>query len=113
MKKLFSLLLVIALAVASVFAFTSCANPNPEDTLVCGVTEIPGLNERDASGEWTIGFETEFAMAVAGVRSTMRLTPTLSTLSGTALPLMHPRRTAPQEILSLISPTAICSTSSV
>ena len=65
MKKLFSLLLVIALAVASVFAFTSCANPNPEDTLVCGVTEIPGLNERDASGEWTIGFETEFAMAVA------------------------------------------------
>ena len=65
MKKIISLLLVLTLAVFSVFAFSSCANPNPEDTLVCGVTEIPGLNEKDAKGEWTLGFETEFAMAVA------------------------------------------------
>lgn len=65
MKKIISLVLVVALAVLSIFSLNSCANPNPEDTLVCGVTEIPGLNERDENGEWTKGFETEFAMAVA------------------------------------------------
>lgn len=67
MKKIITLVLAVALAVLSVFSLGSCANPNPEDTLVCGVTEIPGLNEMDENGEWTKGFETEFAMAVAEI----------------------------------------------
>ncbi|MBR2930669.1 MAG: transporter substrate-binding domain-containing protein [Clostridia bacterium] len=64
MKKLITLVLTAALLLASLFTFASCENPNPEDTLVCGVTPVPGLNEQLPDGSWT-GFDTEFAMAVA------------------------------------------------
>ena len=46
-------------------ALASCGSD--ENVLVCGVTPIVGLNEKDASGKYTIGFETEFAMAVAEI----------------------------------------------
>ncbi len=61
MKKIVSLLLVAVLAAFSIFAFASCA---PKEKLTCGVTIFPGMNEQDENGNW-IGFESEFAMAVA------------------------------------------------
>jgi polar amino acid transport system substrate-binding protein len=64
MKKLISLLMVLALLTVSVFTLASCENPNPEDTLVCGVTIFEKMNEQNPDGTWT-GFETEFAEAVA------------------------------------------------
>ena len=56
----------MAMLVVSLFTFASCENPNPEDTLVCGVTIIPGLNEKNADGTWT-GFESDFATEVAKI----------------------------------------------
>ena len=64
MKKIISLILVLVLGVFSVFGLSSCGNPNPEDTLVCGVTIVKNLNEKNADGTWT-GFDTEFATEVA------------------------------------------------
>ena len=52
MKKFIALVLAIVLCSLSMFA---CAKK--DDTLVCGVTIIPGLNEKDADGNW-IGFES-------------------------------------------------------
>ena len=61
MKKTLSLVMSIVLIISAVFAFASCKKE--EAKLVCGVTIIPGLNEKDAEGNW-IGFESEFAMEV-------------------------------------------------
>ena len=61
MKKILCLLLI---AVMCLFAFSACAKN--DETLVCGVTIIPGLNEKDADGNWT-GFETEFAQEVGKI----------------------------------------------
>ena len=66
MKKILLVILTLSLLLAS---FTGCIKDksgNDEDTLVCGITIIPGLNEQDADGNW-IGFESEFAMAVADI----------------------------------------------
>ncbi|MBR2879880.1 MAG: transporter substrate-binding domain-containing protein, partial [Oscillospiraceae bacterium] len=60
MKKILSLTLAVLMLLSLTFAFASCGDK--EDTLVCGVTIIPGLNEQ-VNGEWT-GFESEFAMEV-------------------------------------------------
>ncbi len=60
MKKILSMALALVLVAATLLTFASCAN---NKKLVCGVTIIPGLNEKDANGNWT-GFESEFAMAV-------------------------------------------------
>ncbi len=60
MKKFISLAVALILVAATLLTFASCAN---NKKLVCGVTIIPGLNEKDADGNWT-GFESEFAMAV-------------------------------------------------
>lgn len=62
MKKTLALIMSLVLIISTVFAFASCKKE--EDTLVCGVTIIPGLNEKDEDGNW-IGFESEFAMEVA------------------------------------------------
>ena len=61
MKRILCLVLA---AIMCMFAFVGCNKK--EDTLVCGVTIIPGLNEKDAEGNW-IGFESEFAMAVGEI----------------------------------------------
>ncbi len=61
MKKI--LCLAIA-AIMCLFAFSACGKK--DDTLVCGITIIPGLNEKDADGNWT-GFETEFAQEVGKI----------------------------------------------
>ena len=66
MKKILLVILTLSLLLAS---FTGCIKDksgNDEDTLVCGITIIPGLNEQDADGNW-IGFESEFALAVADI----------------------------------------------
>ena len=60
MKKILCLALVIAMCACM---FISCGK---DDTLTCGVTIIPGLNEKDADGNWT-GFESEFAMEVGKI----------------------------------------------
>lgn len=62
MKKILSLALVLTMVMSTLFCFVSC-NGNDADTLVCGVTIIPGLNEQDENGNWT-GFESEFAIEV-------------------------------------------------
>ncbi len=66
MKKTISLILVLVLGAFSVLGLSSCGNPNPEDTLVCGVTPIKNLNEQNPDGSWT-GFESEFATEVANL----------------------------------------------
>lgn len=60
MKKIVSIVLALSMMLGVVFCFSGCGKD--ENTLVCGVTVIPGLNEQ-VNGEWT-GFESEFAMAV-------------------------------------------------
>ena len=62
MKRILAFVLLAALLCT---ALASCGGD--ENVLVCGVTPIAGLNEKDASGNYTIGFETEFAMAVAEI----------------------------------------------
>lgn len=64
MKKILTLVLTLSLLLSSLFAFAGCIKDNDENTLTCGVTIIPGLNEKDTDGNW-IGFESEFAKAVA------------------------------------------------
>lgn len=66
MKKLLTILLACVMLMGSALAMTAC-DGDDEDTLVCGVTPIPGLNEKDADGNWTIGFETEFALEVGKI----------------------------------------------
>ena len=61
MKKI--LCLVLALVMCACM-FIGCAKK--DDTLTCGITIIPGLNEKDADGNW-IGFESEFAMEVGKI----------------------------------------------
>ncbi len=60
MKKIIALVLAIVCIASSLVMFSACGSSKK---LVCGVTIIPGLNEKDANGNWT-GFESEFAMAV-------------------------------------------------
>jgi len=58
MKKLLALLM----AAVMLFAMAGCAKKD-DGVLTCGVTIIPGLNEKLEDGTWT-GFETEFAQEV-------------------------------------------------
>ena len=66
MKKILLLILSLALIASSLTALAGCNKKGDGDTLVCGITIIPGLNEKDANGNW-IGFESEFAMAVGEI----------------------------------------------
>ena len=61
MKKIIALVLALVLCSLALFACDK-----KDDTLVCGITIIPGLNEKDANGNW-IGFESEFAMEVGKI----------------------------------------------
>jgi polar amino acid transport system substrate-binding protein len=61
MKKIIALILALVLCSVALFACDK-----KDDTLVCGITIIPGLNEKDANGNW-IGFESEFAMEVGKI----------------------------------------------
>ena len=61
MKKILCLALALAMCACM---FIGCAKE--DNTLTCGVTIIPGLNEKDADGNWT-GFESEFAMEVGKI----------------------------------------------
>lgn len=65
MKKIFAVILALVMTVGAVFTMSSCAKE--DGVLVCGVTPFPGFNEKDANGEWTIGFDTEFALAVGEI----------------------------------------------
>ncbi len=66
MKKILTLVLTLSLLLSSLLTFAGCKKDNDENTLTCGITIIPGLNEKDADGNW-IGFESEFAMAVGEI----------------------------------------------
>ncbi len=83
MKKILSIILALTMlfAVGTLVACTDVEEGNNEvenneeaennetpvepevETLTCGVTIFPGMNEKDENGEWT-GFETEFAQEV-------------------------------------------------
>lgn len=62
MKKIIALALALVMMAGALFMFTGC----DDNTLTCGVTIIPGLNSKDAEGNW-IGFESEFAMEVGKI----------------------------------------------
>lgn len=64
MKRIVAIILALVISVGAVFTMSSCQRD--ENTLVCGVTIIPGLNDKDSNGNWT-GFETEFAQAVGEI----------------------------------------------
>ena len=57
---------ILCLALALVMCACMFIGCKKDDTLTCGVTIIPGLNEKDADGNWT-GFESEFAMEVGKI----------------------------------------------
>ena len=68
MKKILCLILALVMCACM---FVGCdkntgGKDDEKKTLVCGVTIIPGLNEKDANGNWT-GFESEFAMEVGKI----------------------------------------------
>ena len=65
MKKIIAIILALVMVMGATFALSSCQSKE-DNTLVCGVTIIPGLNEKDENGNWT-GFESEFAMAVGEI----------------------------------------------
>ena len=65
MKKIIAITLALVMVLSATFALSSCQSKE-DNTLVCGVTVIPGLNEKDENGNWT-GFESEFAMAVGEI----------------------------------------------
>ncbi len=65
MKRIITLVLCIAMLCSACISLTSCFGK--KDVLTVGVTPIPGMNEKDANGEYTVGFESEFAMAVAEI----------------------------------------------
>jgi len=62
MKKIVSLILIIALTVCMVVSISACGG-NRSSKLICGVTEYEPMNYRDSQGNWT-GFDTEFALLV-------------------------------------------------
>jgi len=62
MKRILSLILIIALAAGMVVTISACGG-NRSSKLICGVTEYEPMNYRDNQGNWT-GFETEFALLV-------------------------------------------------
>lgn len=66
MKKILLLILSFALVASSLTSLVGCNKDKDKDTLVCGVTIIPGLNEQLPDGSWT-GFESEFAMEVGKI----------------------------------------------
>ncbi len=65
MKKILTIVLALTMILA-LGMLVACSEEKKDDTLVCGVTIIPGLNEQDENGKW-IGFESEFAEAVGEI----------------------------------------------
>ena len=63
MKKIIAIILALVMVMGATFALSSCQSKE-DNTLVCGVTIIPGLNEKDENGNWT-GFDAEFAQLFA------------------------------------------------
>ncbi len=61
MKKILCLVLALVMCAC---VLVSCKKD--DKVLTCGITIIPGLNEKDADGNW-IGFESEFAMEVGKI----------------------------------------------
>lgn len=81
MKKIISLLLLLAVVSSTLFAFTSCgksddvSNIEKAGKLVVGITVAPPMNFKDDSGKW-VGFDTEFTEAVCkrlGVTATFQV----------------------------------------
>lgn len=64
MKKILSIALAMLMLLTTVACFASCGKA--DNVLVCGVTIIQNMNEKDENGNWT-GFETEFAQEVGKI----------------------------------------------
>ncbi len=64
MKKIIALALVLVMMTATLAMFASCGQEANENVLICGVTPFPGMNDKDENGNYTTGFETEFAIEV-------------------------------------------------
>ena len=70
MKKILSAVLVVAMLVTALFAFSSCGKVadlkkiTERGSIIVGYTEYPPMNYPDETGK-LIGFDTEFAEAVA------------------------------------------------
>ncbi len=75
MKKIITLVLVLSLALAAAFTFTSCSLFGDKDKtdweaveekgyFICGITGYAPMNYFDEEGD-IVGFDTEFAQAVA------------------------------------------------
>lgn len=74
MKKLICLLMIVALAACGAFALTACNKDNGQTdaeyiegkgTLICGITLYEPMNYPDPESGDLVGFDTEFANAVA------------------------------------------------
>ncbi len=74
MKKLICVLLIVALAACGAFALTACNKGNGQTdaeyiegkgTLICGITLYEPMNYPDPESGDLVGFDTEFANAVA------------------------------------------------
>ena len=65
MKKILAIVLALVMVIGAVFTMSSCAKE--DNVLVCGVTPYAGFNEKDENGNWTIGFDTEFALEVGKI----------------------------------------------
>jgi len=65
MKKIIALMLALIMMASALVMFSGCAKKE-DNVLTCGITIIPGLNEKDANGNW-IGFESEFAKEVGKI----------------------------------------------
>ena len=64
MKRILALVLAVIMCAC---CFVACEKTDEEKpTLVCGVTIIEKLNEKDENGNWT-GFESEFAIEVGKI----------------------------------------------
>lgn len=70
MKRILTLTLALILAFSMISSFSSCANKSDWETIeergyfICGITDYAPMNYKDENGNW-IGFDTEFAQAVA------------------------------------------------
>ena len=64
MKKIIALALVLVMMTATLAMFASCGQDTNENVLICGVTPFEKMNDKDENGNYTSGFETEFAIEV-------------------------------------------------
>jgi len=58
---------ILALVLAGLMAAALAGCGGAKDEMIIGVTLNPPMNYQDAKGNWTLGFDTEFAIAVCDI----------------------------------------------